>query len=70
MTLGRAELESAAQLLRLPSLYLYDWILPEWTAAMYPSMATLVAGGKNQPPTSPTAQLHGCSKAVHSEAAC
>ena len=46
MTLGRTELDSAAQLLRLPSLYFYDWTLPAWTAALYPGMASLPAGGK------------------------
>lgn len=47
LSLPRAQLEAAAQLLRLPSLFLYDWLLPAWSAALYPAMAALVAGGKS-----------------------
>lgn len=46
LSLPRAQLEAAAQLLRLPSLFLYDWTLPAWSAALYPAMAALVTGGE------------------------
>jgi hypothetical protein len=47
VSLPRDQLKAVAQLLHLPSLFLYDSILPPWTPALYPSIASLTAGGKH-----------------------
>ena len=45
VSLAREQLDTVAQLLHLPSLFLYDSILPPWTAELYPNIASLTAGG-------------------------
>ena len=47
LSLPRMQLEAVAQLLRLPSLFLYDWTLPAWSTVLYPAMAALVTGGRS-----------------------
>lgn len=58
LTLGHAQLNSVAELLRLPSLFLYDWALPPWSAPTYPAMAKLVNGGT--PSSTPSSSVLDC----------
>lgn len=46
ISMRRAALNDVATLLRLPTLFLYEWKLPLWSTLAYPAMADLVTGGK------------------------
>jgi hypothetical protein len=46
ITTRPAALNDVATLLQLPTLFLYEWLLPPWSIPTYPTMAKLVSGGK------------------------
>lgn len=52
VTLDATQLNAAADLLTLPSLFLYDWHLPAWTPFLYPAIPHLVLAGKDPSVTS------------------